>query len=73
MSPRRTAVKLTVTPILPKRTAPAPLLFPVLVPVEFELELELVPLICFARATKASKLFGPDSIAFAAKTMPWPQ
>ena len=34
---------------------------------------ELVPLSCFARETKASKVLEPDSTAFAAKTIPWPQ
>jgi hypothetical protein len=38
-------------------------------PVEFD----PVPLISFARASKASKVFALDSIAFAAKTIPPPQ
>jgi hypothetical protein len=33
----------------------------------------VVPLICFASAWNAPKLFGPDSTALIEKTMPAPQ
>lgn len=56
-------------PVPPRRTAPAPFF-----PVEEELvEFDPVPLICFALASKASKVFALDSFAFAAKTIPPPQ
>jgi hypothetical protein len=41
--------------------------------VEELVEFDPVPLISFARASKASKVFALDSSAFAAKTIPSPQ
>ena len=63
----RPATPTAIMPVPPRRTAPAPF-FPVaeVDAVEFE------PL-CFARASKASKVFALDSFAFAAKTIPPPQ
>lgn len=49
------------------------ILLPALLEVVEE-ELDVVePLICIARAWKAAKLFGPDSMAFTENTMPSPQ
>ena len=65
--PRSRAAKPTpIVPAPPRRTAPAPF-FPVAaVPVEFDV-------LCFARASKASKVFALDSFAFTEKTIPPPQ
>jgi hypothetical protein len=67
VKPNSRAAKLTaIMPVPPRCTAPAPF-FPVAeVPVVFASS-------CFARASKASKVFALDSFAFAAKTMPSPQ
>ena len=56
---------MAIMPVPPRRTAPAPF-FPV---AEVPVELEPVAL-PFAFASKASKVFAPDSLTFAAKTMP---
>ena len=64
----RPAKPTAIVPVPPRRTAPAPDAEPEADAVEFD------PL-CFARASKASKVFALDSFAFAEKTMPpaqWP-
>jgi hypothetical protein len=69
VKPRSKAAKtMGITPVPPRRTAPAPF-FPV--PEEPVIFVALPS--CFARASKASKVFALDSFAFAAKTMPPPQ
>lgn len=66
----RAAKPTAITPVPPRRTAPAPF-FPV---DEEPVGFESLP-VPFALAWNASKVFALDSFAFAAKTMPsaqWP-